>query len=284
MAFVLANRVKVDTATTGTGTITLGTASSAEFQTFAEGNVSDGDTTRYLIEDGTAWEIGTGTYTAAGTTLARSVEESSNADALISLTGAATVSVVTAAVDTLTLTNASGLPIIGGTTGTLTVARGGNGRTSHTAYAVICGGTTTTGAQQRIASVGTTGQVLTSNGAGALPTFQTAAGGGGPNVRVNFDGTGTVALRDSVNVSSVTDLGTGNYRVNFTTSLANDDYTVLGMCTNFDNTGFQGSVSVDATISLATAMAVGSVTVRSFTSSGSEADQDYIGVAVWGDA
>lgn len=56
--------------------------------------------------------------------------------------------------------------------GTLAVDNGGSGRTSHTAYAVICGGTTSTGAQQSIASVGTSGHVLTSNGASALPTFQ----------------------------------------------------------------------------------------------------------------
>lgn len=60
------------------------------------------------------------------------------------------------------------------------VDSGGTGRSSHTAYAVLCGGTTTTAAQQSIASVGTSGQVLTSNGAGALPTMQDAAGGSSP--------------------------------------------------------------------------------------------------------
>lgn len=54
----------------------------------------------------------------------------------------------------------------------IAVADGGTGRSSHTAYAVLCGGTTTTGSQQSIASVGTSGQVLTSNGAGSLPTMQ----------------------------------------------------------------------------------------------------------------
>jgi hypothetical protein len=54
----------------------------------------------------------------------------------------------------------------------ITVSNGGTGRTTQTAYAVICGGATTTAAQQSIASVGTAGQILTSNGAGALPTFQ----------------------------------------------------------------------------------------------------------------
>lgn len=52
------------------------------------------------------------------------------------------------------------------------VAKGGTGVASNTAYAVLCGGTTAAGAIQSIASVGTSGQVLTSNGAGALPTFQ----------------------------------------------------------------------------------------------------------------
>lgn len=61
--------------------------------------------------------------------------------------------------------------------GVTVVAAGGTGNSSATAYAVLCGGTTSTGALQSIASVGTSGQVLTSNGAGALPTFQAAAAG-----------------------------------------------------------------------------------------------------------
>ncbi len=74
---------------------------------------------------------------------------------------------------------ASSVTITGGSvTGItdITAADGGTGRSTHTAYAVICGGTTTTAAQQSIASVGTAGQVLTSNGAGALPTMQDPAG------------------------------------------------------------------------------------------------------------
>lgn len=60
----------------------------------------------------------------------------------------------------------------------LPVANGGSGATSHTAYAPIFGGTTSTGAVQS-GSLGTSGWVLTSNGAGALPTFQ-AAGASSP--------------------------------------------------------------------------------------------------------
>ena len=72
------------------------------------------------------------------------------------------------------------------------VAGGGTGVSSFTAYAVICGGTTSTGALQSVASLGTSSQVLTSNGAGALPTWQTpgALSGGLLNVQV-FTSSGT---------------------------------------------------------------------------------------------
>jgi len=42
---------------------------------------------------------------------------------------------------------------------------------------------------------------------------------------VNFNGTGTIAIRDSINVASLTDSGTGDYRVNFTDSMANINYS-----------------------------------------------------------
>jgi 3',5'-cyclic AMP phosphodiesterase CpdA len=45
---------------------------------------------------------------------------------------------------------------------------------------------------------------------------------------VNFNGTGTVAIRASGNVSSITDNGTGDYTVNFTTALPDANYVVSG--------------------------------------------------------
>ena len=78
---------------------------------------------------------------------------------------------------------------IQGFTTSLSVAQGGTGATTQTAYAVLAGGTTSTGAYQSIASVGTTGQVLTSNGAGALPTFQAAGGGFATGTRMSFQQT-----------------------------------------------------------------------------------------------
>ena len=86
----LVNRAKMTTATTGTGTITLGSAVDG-YQTFAAAGVSDADVVSYVIEDGVNWEIGSGTYTATGTTLSRTVSESSNAGSAINLSGEAVV-------------------------------------------------------------------------------------------------------------------------------------------------------------------------------------------------
>jgi hypothetical protein len=93
--------------------------------------------------------------------------------------------------------------------GTAVVAGGGTGVTSNTAYAVLCGGTTGTGAIQSVASVGSSGQVLTSNGAGALPTFQslptqslptwTLANAGG----TALTGAATITVSGLSNVNSI---------------------------------------------------------------------------------
>ena len=51
---------------------------------------------------------------------------------------------------------------------------------------------------------------------------------------VNFDGIGTVTIRDSFNVSSITDNGTGAYSVNFATAMPNANYCAVGLC-QYDN-------------------------------------------------
>ena len=82
MALVLKDRVKETTTTTGTGTYTLAGAVTG-FEAFS--SVGDGNTTYYACTDGTDFEVGIGTYTASGTTLARTtILQSSNSDSAVS--------------------------------------------------------------------------------------------------------------------------------------------------------------------------------------------------------
>ena len=116
MVISLGNRAKMSTSTTGTGTITLGSAVSG-YQSFANAGITNGQTVRYAIEDGTAFEIGSGTYTSSGTTLTRSVTESSNSDSAITLSGNAEVFVTATVADLYINDGASTLTTTGVITG-----------------------------------------------------------------------------------------------------------------------------------------------------------------------
>ena len=68
------------------------------------------------------------------------------------------------------------------------------------------------------ATIDTAGNLKFDSGYGSVAT------GYGCRAWVNFNGTGTVAIRSSGNVSSITDNGTGNYTVNFTTAMVDANY------------------------------------------------------------
>lgn len=91
----LYDRVWFSTATTGTGTITVGSAITG-FRTPATASIPNAATFGYVILDGAAWEIGTGTYTSAGTTVARSLISSSTGS-LLNLSGSASMFVTAVA-------------------------------------------------------------------------------------------------------------------------------------------------------------------------------------------
>jgi hypothetical protein len=74
-------------------------------------------------------------------------------------------------------------------------------------------------------------------------TLQNVAGTGDPSINgaakawVNFNGTGTVAIRAAFNVSSITDNGTGDYTVNFTTAMVDTNYSAVSVPSNNVVTG-----------------------------------------------
>lgn len=143
------------------------------------------------------------------------------------------------------------------TAGMVRVAAGGTGINTTTPYGVICGGTTSTGNFQSVSSLGSSNQVFSSNGPGALPSWKTLPSP--PTVPsaatktqqtsgssttsyvspgrqqyhdssvkawVSFDGM-TGALFQSYNISSVTKISTGVYRITFAVPFINSGYCTV---------------------------------------------------------
>ena len=94
---------------------------------------------------------------------------------------------------------------------------------------------------------------------------------------VNFNGTGTVAIRDSFNVSSITDNGTGNYTVNLSNALANSNAVSVAGGARYSGGG-DPQVSQGNYVS-----GTSTVLVTTSTTTGSASDHVYIGIAVFGD-
>jgi hypothetical protein len=88
---MLADLVAQNTATTGTGTVTLGSAVTG-FRTVAASGIPDGAIVSYAIQDGTNRETGTGTVGGSGTTITRGLRASTTGS-LLSLTGSAIVTI-----------------------------------------------------------------------------------------------------------------------------------------------------------------------------------------------
>ena len=78
---------------------------------------------------------------------------------------------------------------------------------------------------------GTTGVSLVQDGVVVAADLNSALSDTIGKVRawVNFNGTGTVAIRDSYNVSTITDDGPGTYTVNFTTAMVDANYSVSAL-------------------------------------------------------
>lgn len=93
---------------------------------------------------------------------------------------------------------------------------------------------------------------------------------------VNFNGTGTVAIRASGNVSSITDNGTGDYTVNFTTALADANYSAILATNRFSDGTCYDPMLVDGT------MAAGSCRLNTRQSSSwGLTDREIVCVAIF---
>jgi hypothetical protein len=91
---------------------------------------------------------------------------------------------------------------------------------------------------------------------------------------VNFNGTGTVAIRSSYNVSSITDSGTGSYVVNLSTATSDANYSVAGSVAGFAITHFKTNQSATRTTS--------ACPVYSLNSDHSVADGEFVEVQIFG--
>jgi hypothetical protein len=93
---------------------------------------------------------------------------------------------------------------------------------------------------------------------------------------VNFNGTGTVAIRASGNVSSITDSGSGQYAVNFTTAMPDVNYvSVFSSNANADAYGGTRQFSMIRT------RATGSIQVNTVDEGGAQSDPSYVGGAIF---
>ena len=114
----------------------------------------------------------------------------------------------------------------------------------------------------------------------AAPVFQNTSGteiGQFCKAWVNFDGTGTISIRDNFNVSSITDGGTGVYTANFTTAMANANYASVVSTGNNDKGRY--GIMIDSDDKTTSACKI----FGFHTESGSSLDSEEVSLAIFGD-
>ena len=127
----------------------------------------------------------------------------------------------------------------------------------------------------------TNGLVQTADGSGVL---KVQSNGVTTNALawVNFNGTGTVAIRSSYNVSSITDNGTGDYTVNFATALSDANYSAVASTTRA-TTSFTMSACFGASTNYTQGIySTTQLQVQTIQSNGSAVDLPVINVCVFG--
>lgn len=138
-----------------------------------------------------------------------------------------------------------------------------------------------------ISSIGTlTGVTSISSAAANTPVVMQDSGSNTNTCRawVNFNGTGTVAIRASFNVNSITDNGTGDYTVIFTNAMPDINYSVacVGMRNSASGSGAAGPyVCVFGSATYSDAFVTTSIRVQTKTDNGSMEDLNSVSVSVF---
>ena len=161
-------------------------------------------------------------------------------------------------------------------------------------------------------ATGSSGQVLTSAGAGAPPTFATASSvseasqaeqeaasatdkfvspakqhfhDSAPKAWLNFNGSGTIAIRDSYNITSIEDNGVSDYTINIATNMSSANYAAVGSCSGLDGSGdatFLNTNRVASSGGVADQSA-GAIRIGCTDQAGVTIDSKYVSVAFFGD-
>jgi hypothetical protein len=171
-------------------------------------------------------------------------------------------------------------------TGTFTIASPG---TSTNRTLTLPDETTTfvgTDATQTLTNKDIVATQLTGDVAAARITTALNASGSAPiyacRAWVNFDGTGTPAIREDGNVSSITDNGTGDYTVNFTTAMPDINYSAVATCSTNASFSVQFCVANNSAVTnsnVAPTTTAFRVSTRETTGSGR--DEEYVNVAIF---
>lgn len=111
--------------------------------------------------------------------------------------------------------------------------------------------------------------------------FGSVAAAYGCRAWVNFNGTGTVAIRASGNVSSITDNGVGDYTINFTTAMSDANYTVVGQGVNPGGWTFGPQPFLSSPSLAEVAPTTSAVRLVVGTSAGSFLDAKYVCYAIF---
>jgi len=204
------NQNTTGTASNVTGTVAVANGGTGQ-TTYTNGQLLIGNTTgntltKATLSAGTGISItnGTGSISIASTATGTVTSVAATVPAFLSVTGSPITTSGTLAISL----SGTALPVV----------NGGTGVTTSTGSGAVVLGTSPTLTTPTINSA----QVSTVSG--TAPLYMARAW-------VNFNGTGTISIRGNGNVSSITDNGTGDYTINFSTAMSDANYSVSGSTT-----------------------------------------------------